>query len=49
MKKEALREKLNALPKVLEEQIFIRCGLGAGATLIGIVLLFTCGIYLSLP
>ena len=49
MNKEALREKLNALPKVLEEQIFIRCGLGAGAILIGIVLLFTCGIYLSLP
>ena len=44
-----MREKLNALPKVLEEQIFIRCGLGIGAILIGIVLLITCGIYLSLP
>lgn len=49
MNKEALRDKLNALPKVLEEQVFIRCGLGAAAILIGIVLLITCGIYLSLP
>lgn len=49
MKKEELRKKLNALPKVLEEQIYIRCGLGIVAILIGIVLLFTCGIYLSLP
>ena len=49
MNKKSWREKLNSLPKVLEEQIYLRCGLGTGAILIGAILLLTCGICFSLP
>ena len=49
MKKDRLGKKMAKVPGVLEEQIWIRFGLGVVMSVVGIVLLFSAGPYLGLP
>ena len=49
MKKDRLRKKMAKVPEVLEEQIWIRFGLGVVMSVVGIVLLFSAGQYIGLP
>lgn len=49
MRNKMFRQKLVTLPRVLEEQILIRCGLGIVSAVLGVILVFTTGIYLGLP
>ena len=49
MKKDRLGKKMAKMPGVLEEQIWIRFGLGVDMSVVGIVLLFSAGPYIGLP
>ena len=49
MKKDRLGKKMAKVPGVLEEQIWIRFGLGVVMSVVGIVLLFSAGPYIGLP
>ena len=49
MKKDRLGKKMAKVPVVLEEQIWIRFGLGVVMSVVGIVLLFSVGQYIGLP
>ena len=49
MKKDRLGKKMAKMPGVLEEQIWIRFGLGVVMSVVGIVLLFSAGPYIGLP
>ena len=49
MKKDRLGKKMAKVPGVLEEQIWIRFGLGVVMSVVGIVLLFSSGPYIGLP
>ena len=49
MKKDRLGKKMAKEPGVLEEQIWIRFGLGVVMSVVGIVLLFSAGPYIGLP
>ena len=48
MKKDRLGKKMAKMPGVLEEQIWIRFGLGVVMSVVGIVLLFSAGPYIGL-
>ncbi len=49
MKKDRLVKKMAKVPGALEEQIWIRFGLGVVMSVVGIVLLFSAGPYIGLP
>ena len=49
MKKNQLGKKMEKLPGVLEEQIWIHLCLGAVMSVVGIILLFSAGSYIGLP
>lgn len=49
MKRREIQKKLAELPKALEEQIYLRCGFGLAALVLGIIFLFASSIYLALP
>lgn len=49
MKPGKIQKQLAELPKVLEEQIYTRCGSGLAALVVGIVFVCASGIYLALP
>ena len=49
MKKDRLGKKMAKVPGVLEEQIWIRFGLGAVMSIVWIILLFSAGAYIGLP
>lgn len=49
MKKNGQRKKMEKLPGVLEEQIWIRFGLGVVMSVVGIILLVSAGSHIGLP
>ena len=49
MKKHNVARKISHLPRPLEEQIWIRCGVGLALALGGIILLCSAGLYVGLP
>lgn len=49
MKMSNVARKISELPRPLEEQIWIRCGVGLALALGGIILLCSAGLYVGLP